>query len=114
MSELSTTDRTYVQRMTGIGAAEAVYTNDELDEFYTDAGADKAETVLLVLYALLADASKLYDYRLAQSSESQSQVFKHLQQLVGTWEKKTGSAAQQVQIEAMRSVPPKNKQEPST
>lgn len=109
---LTATDRWYVQRMTGIGTAEAVLTNDQLDDLYAAADSDKDRTVLLVLYTLLADASKLYDYRLAQSTESKSQVFKHLKDTITVWEKKAESD-QQVRIVAMRSVPPRNKQEPS-
>lgn len=113
MGDLTASERKYVQRMTGIGTGESVYTNDELDEFYTDASDDKDETVLLVLYALMADAAKLYDYRLAQSAENQSDVFDHLTKLIAFWEKKT-EADQQVKIVAMRSVPPRDKDEPST
>lgn len=110
---LTTTDRWYVQKMTGIGTAGAVFTDDELDDLYSEAGDNKDQTVLLVLYALMGNYAKLYDYRLAQSSESQSQVFKHIQQLIAVWEKKA-QTDQQVRIVSMRSVPPHDKTEPAT
>ena len=112
MATLTAADRKYVQRNTGIGTAEAVYTNSDLDEFYTDAGGSRDETVVQVLRALMVDAAKLYDYRIAQSAESQSQVFKNLQSTLVYWEDRVARATRQVKIVGMVAVPPKWKDRP--
>jgi len=111
MGALTTTDRWYVQKMTGIGTDESVFTNDELDDLYTLADGDRESTLRLVLRALLADAAKLHDYRIAQSAESLSQVYKQLSDLIAYYEGKA-NASQQVRIVGMRAVPPRDKDEP--
>lgn len=111
MAELTTTDRWYVQKMTGIGTDESVFTNDELDDLYTLADGDREATLLLVLRSLLADSFKLHDYRIAQSAESLSQVYKQLSDLVAYYEGKV-TASQQVRIVGMRAVPPRTKDVP--
>lgn len=111
MGALTTTDRWYVQKMTGIGTDESVFTNDELDDLYTLAEDNREAALLLVLRSLLADAAKLHDYRIAQSAESLSQVYKQLSDLLAYYESKT-NASQQVRIVGMRAVPPRTKDEP--
>ena len=112
MATLTATDRTYVQQMTGIGATEAVYSNDALDALYERAGGDVDQTIVIVLRSLMADAAKLYDYRIAQSAESQSQVFKNLQSTLVYWEDRVARATRQVKIVGMVAVPPKWKDKP--
>jgi hypothetical protein len=110
---LSDADRRYVQYMTGIGITEAVFTNTQLDEWYTEAGDDKKALILTVWYALLADASRLYDYRLAQSAESKSQIYKNIKDQISIWEQKANQA-QQVRLVGMRGIPPIDRESPSS
>lgn len=111
MASLSDADRTYVQQMTGIGAAGTVFSDAVLDAFYTRAG-DVDGTIVTVLRALMADAAKLYDYRLAQTGESQSQVFAQLQKTLLYWEDRVARAGRQVKIVGMTAVPPRRKDQP--
>jgi hypothetical protein len=110
---LSDADRRYVQYMTGIGITEAVFSNTQLDEWYTEAGDDKDALILIVWYALLADASRLYDYRLAQTAESKSQIYKNIKDQVVLWEHKSKST-QQVRLVGMRGIPPIDRETPSS
>lgn len=112
MATLDSTDRTYVQQMTGIGSAEAVYSNEALDAFYTRAESDLDQTIVYVLRGLMADAAKLYDYRVAQSAESQSQVFKQLKESLLYWEDRVTRAGRQVKLIGMTPVPPHWKRSP--
>jgi hypothetical protein len=110
---LSTTDRWYVQKNTGIGTGEDVLTNDELDDLYdTYADSDLKRTVLEALYIIRADASKLHDYQIATSSENLSQVVKNLDGLIGLWERRAATT-QGFKFAGMRSTPPRTKDEPS-
>lgn len=113
MAELTTTDRFFVQTQTGIGDAEGVFTNDNLDLFYTIADSDVNTTILYVLRSIAADTAKLHDYRIAQSSESLSQVFKQVSDLVDYWDKEINSGAEQVVMGAYRIVPPVERKKPT-
>lgn len=107
MAELDTNNLFYVQTQTGIGTAGAVFTDDQLNIFYTLASSSVPETILMTLRAIAADNAKLHDYRVATASESLSQVFDHLMKLIAHWEEQSsGEPAQQVVIGSMRPTPP--------
>lgn len=112
MATLSDTDRTYVQQMTGIGTAGTLFSDAVLDAFYTRAEGNVEQTIVTVLRALMADAAKLYDYRIAQTGESQSQVFAQLQKTLLYWEDRVARAGRQVKIVGMTAVPPRRKDQP--
>ena len=113
MAELTTTQRFIVQTQSGIGTAEGVFTNDQLDTFYDYAGSDVDKTILFVLRSIAADTAKLHDYRIAQSAENLSQVHKQIKGLVEYWEEQVQSGDQQVYFGAYRSVPPVDRKQPS-
>ena len=63
----------------------------------------------------MANAAKLHDYSVAQSREEVSQVFDHLAKvMLPYWEERVVRAAQQVRIVAMRPVPPRDKDRPTS
>ncbi len=70
--------------------AEAIFT--QAATMYS-AGALYAGTRVLTILQLLGSSAKLRDYVQNNSSESASQVFKHLQALLGIWERKVADAA---------------------
>lgn len=59
---------------------------DEAGESHTDTASITAATRVIALRRLLASSAKLTDYRQNQSSESLSDVFDHLKQLLAYWE----------------------------
>lgn len=94
-----------------IGDDGSVFTNAELHRLYTRAGSDYTAAVVLALRQILMNAAKLHDYSLVSSSESKSQVFKNLHDMLTYWESKA-QTSQQVKIVGMRVVPPRVKDEP--
>jgi hypothetical protein len=65
----------------------AAYTDDEIASLVEAYGFDKA--VLEVLYELLADAARMYDYSEGATQAKLSQVFDHVQKLIDMYEKKS-------------------------
>lgn len=70
--------------------AEALFV--EAGERYTDAGTAASYTRVLALQGILASAAKLTSYKANESSESLSDVFRHLTQLLSIWEAKVSDA----------------------
>ena len=75
------------------GTTIAVFTEAEVDaifteaaEVYTDTDSMTAYTRVLGLRRLFASAAKLADYKQNQSEEKQSQIFKHLKELLKFWQ----------------------------
>jgi hypothetical protein len=95
-----------------LGDDGTVWTDDELDRLYTRASSDYNSAVVLAIRQLLMNAAKLHDYSLAQSSESKSQIFKNLKEMLTYWDDKA-STRQQVKMVGMRSVPPRAKDSPN-
>jgi hypothetical protein len=87
------------------------FTDDELNRLYTRAESDYIQTIVLALRQMLANANKFHDYTAGEDKVTKSQVRAHLKDTLLYYEGKSGS--QQVQIVAMRSVPPRDKDEPS-
>ena len=113
MSELTADLRGDVQMDTSIGSVEAVFTNDELDRFYTRASADYDKTVYFVWRALLADAAKLHNYAVANAREDEGQVFDHIQKMCDMWyEIAFGQGSSQVAFVGVRNIPPRDKDKP--
>lgn len=82
-----------------IGATEDSLFDYEADDIFAEAGeshadaaAIKAATRVIAIRRLLASSAKLTSYRQNASQESASDVFKHLQWLLGYWEDKLAKA----------------------
>jgi hypothetical protein len=97
-----------------IGDDGTVFTDAELNRLYTRASSSYDKTVVLALRQIMANAAKLYNYKIAQSSESKAAVFSHAKALLEYWEEQVLDAGQQVSIVGVRTVPPRDKDEPST
>src|SRR5690606_23162608 len=63
---------------------DAIYA--EAAEEYPEGAAQDAQARVIALRAILASSAKLVTYRQNASSESASDVFKHLSQLVEYWQ----------------------------
>jgi gas vesicle protein len=91
------TERSRLRRDTGTDAtslpdatADDIFT--EAGEKYTDAGAIAAYSRVLVIQSLLSSSARLATYKMNESSENLSDVFKHLKELLKVWEDKTDDA----------------------
>lgn len=111
MADLSAAQLADFQGDIGIGSDEAVFTDAELNRLYTRADSDYNKAVVLAIRQMLASAVKLNDYRIAQSSESRSQIYKQLKDMLTYWES-VAQTTQQVTIVGMRAVPPRYKTDP--
>lgn len=84
-------DRTRFRRKVGDNGTPQAFTDDEIDDIFAEAGDAydddsliMAEACVLGIEALLADSAKLTSYKQGQSSESLSDIFKHLKELLGS------------------------------
>jgi hypothetical protein len=110
MAELSATELARMRRKLG-DATGAVFSNDELNDIYTEAGADFDRALMIAFEEIMYDAAKFNDYTAGQTSERKSQVFDHLSKVVARIEA-TRSNKQQVRIVGLRGIPPHVKDEP--
>jgi hypothetical protein len=76
----------------------SVFTTDEANRCYTRAGGDYDKALVYAVRALRADAAKLHDYRAATASESLSQVFRQLGDLLKDVEARAGMGGAVLQI----------------
>lgn len=102
---LTVTLRTDMQADLAIGAAEDIFTNDELDRLYERAADSYNLAVYYGFRQLLADANKFHDYQLANATVKRSQMRDHLKDMVEFWEKESQGKANQVMIVGGLKVP---------
>jgi hypothetical protein len=110
MAELNADQLTDIRA--DLGDDGTVFTDDELHRLYTRAGGDYNKAVVLALRQILMNAAKLSDYRIAQSAESRSQVYKQLREQLAYWEE-VARNTQQIRVVGLRAVPPRAKDVPS-
>ncbi len=67
-----------------------VFTDTELNRLYTRAEGNYAYAVALAWRQIRASASKLADYKAAQSSESLSQIYAHIKDMMEYWTAEAG------------------------
>lgn len=102
----TSSQRTKFRRRVGDNdVSNRVFSDSEIDDIYTEANEEypsnsKLEgyyAVIIGLEWLMADAAKLTNYRQNNSSENQSDIFKHLEKLLKNWEGKLESEARRAQ-----------------
>ena len=113
MSVLTSEQRLDMQADLGIDGREDVFTNDELDRLYTRAGDDYSLAVYYGYRQLLADAAKLHNYSLAQTTLNKSQVFDHIKTMAAFWQNEARSVGNQLLVAGLRGIPPKWKDAPT-
>ena len=74
-----------------------VFSDAELQRFYTRAGDTYAGAVVYALRQLLMNAAKFSDYTVGQTSEKKSQVFSQLRTMLAGWENIAGMGGGQLQ-----------------
>jgi hypothetical protein len=83
---------------------------------YTDDPTIEAEVRILGIMQLMGDAAKLVNYKQNESSESQSDIFKHLEKMLDIWKKNRdtliGAASSAVRLGTTRKKPTRNKSVP--
>jgi hypothetical protein len=105
-----------LRRKVGDTGATPAFTDDELQDLYTEAGEDWDTTVLYAYDELLAQAAKFNDYSAGESDEKRSQVFANLTKLRDRWAARVASgakAANQVRIVGTRTAPRRKKDVPN-
>lgn len=70
--------------------ADRIFSDAELDQYYTDVGEDFDLTVLECYDVLLADAMKRAAYKQGSSSEDDSKVYAQIEKQRDRWAKRAG------------------------
>lgn len=103
MATLNTADEEWLRDITGNTDSDQPdqLTQSQLNAEYTRAGGDLEVTVVYVLRRLLGLARKWTDHSGETRSESRSQRWEHLKELLEIWERKTGLAGGRLSIGMM-------------
>ena len=109
---LTATQRLDMQGDLAIGAAEDVFTNDELDRLYERAGNAYNLAVYYACRQLMMDAAKFYDYTIANASVKRSQLLKQLKDMTEFWQGEAQGKANQVMIVGGLRIPPQRSDYP--
>ena len=78
----------------GISNDEAVFTDVELNRFYTRAEGDFEGAKVYALRRLVSQAQLFFDYTIGQTQEKRSQVFDNLMKMLDRQEELTGMSGQ--------------------
>lgn len=97
-----------------IGADESVFTDDELERFYTRADSDYNTAVYYGWRQILAASAKWVDYQVAQTKVSRSQAFKQIRDMVEFWGNESRTNANQVRVLGLNGVPTRYKPRPES
>lgn len=73
-----------------IGAAPAVFTDTELQRFYTRAGDDYDKAMVYALRQMYADSAKTYSYKIGETEVKRSEIRSGLLELLRQWERIAG------------------------
>jgi hypothetical protein len=85
-----------------IADSEGAFEDEEIQRLYARAGT-YAGAVLLGIDQLIADASKLYNYRMNTTQEEREQIVEHLAKLLRPiWEDRAGQAEKKQTIRLVR------------
>jgi hypothetical protein len=95
------------------GALDDVFSQLELDRFFTRAGEDYNLAVYYGWRQILGDSAKWVNYRVAQTQVDRGQAFDHILKMVALWADESRTNANQVKIVGMRPVPTKWKEQPA-
>lgn len=115
MTDLTTAQQNTLRRRVGDTGATEAFSDDELQDAFDEALEDLDSSTVILLEWLIADAAKFNDYTAGQTSEKKSQVFDHLNKLLQRYEGKVAASntSPGMKIVGMRSVPPRERDEPS-
>lgn len=110
---LDATIQSDMQADLSIGSDESVFTDAELERFYTRAGSDYNLAVYYGWRQILAGAAKWVDYQVAQTRVNKSQAFNQIAKMVDFWANESRTTANQLRVTGMRPVPTLHKPKPA-
>lgn len=96
----------------GISDDEAVFTDAELERLFARAEEDYNTAVYLAWRQVLGGAVNWIDYKVAQTSISRDQAWKHVKEMVAFWQAESRTAGNQVRILGLTEIPPRMKDDP--
>lgn len=111
MAAITAADRDYIRRKIGDGAVTPLFSDDDLDTIWEDAGESRAQAVLECLQELMANAAKFNDYTIGQTSEKKQQIFENLRMMVDYWREQV-QGGQQFRIVGLAPVPVRDRDMP--
>lgn len=112
MATLTSTQRTDMQADLAIGAAEDVFTNDELDRLYTRASSDYNTAVYLAWRQLLADTTKFHNYTAGNTRMEREAIFQHVKEMVKFWSDESRATTNQMVVAGLLDIPTRHKEKP--
>lgn len=87
------------------GALDAVFTQVELDRFYTRAGDDYNLAVYYGWRQILANSATWVNYQVAQTKVERGAAFDHIKAMLALWQNESRTAANQVLSVGLNQVP---------
>jgi|GEM_PF-2140718 len=111
MATLTETQLASLRRKVG-DSAGTVWTEEELNAIYTEAGSDLNEAIAICYEELMANAVKFADYTQNESSEKRSQIFSNLGKMATYYRGLSSQSQVSARIVGMKQRPPHNKRKP--
>lgn len=94
------------------GALNDVFSQEELDRFFTRAGDDYNTAVYYGWRQILADSASWVNYRVAQTQVDKGDAFDHIAKMLKLWGAESRTNANQLRILGARPVPTSHKPRP--
>lgn len=102
----------YVRSKIGDSQPPYVFSTEELNLFYDEfADTNLAKTIVECLECLTIDSAKLFDWKAGFTTQNESDIFDHLDDMLDYWRKKV-SISNQVLMARTRAIPPRPKSRP--
>lgn len=98
---LSTDQLTDMRGDLRIGADPAVFTDAQLQRFYTRAGEDYDKAMVYALRQMWADSAKIVDYTIGETIVKRSDIRKGIAELLKHWERQAGMTGGRLQTGTM-------------
>lgn len=97
----------------GISDDQSVFTDAELQRLYVRSNGNYRKAVILAIKQILADATKLTNYKVGQVQEGQDKVFEHLKDLLDILNKEYNNEVRTpVRIFGISPIPPAEREIP--
>lgn len=88
-------------------AQETVFSDDELQDIWTEQGGNWNKSILAAFEELLGNAYRFSEYTRNETTEKRNQIFQNLKYMAAYWQGKVDKSAnsQQVRIVGLKPVP---------
>lgn len=113
MATLTADQLRYLRADIGDSETPFAFTTSELNDNFTRSSSNYRKTVILTLEQLLANLSKLYDYKVGFTVHSQAAVYDHVKSLLEVQRSKLTEEEQTLSIVGLSPVPPVHRTEPT-